>query len=286
MSISGCSRLWPDSVEEAFKATAGFSLSDHLQYVCYVGSTSHNTYVPKDDPKAIDDIDLFIAVIPPIEKILSLSHESKGSRDPEVGPWKQTEHLMVGEWDLTVHSMSKYIGLLLKGNPTMLSTLWVRPEDRVHCTHLFEQALIRNRDKFSTKESVHAFLGYANDQFRKMTSGENAYQGYMGEKRKALVNKFGYDTKNAAHLIRLLKMGVEFLGTGQLKVYRDDDAEMLRSIKRGDWKLEAIQELSEDLFDQAREAYKKSPLPEGPDFEFANTTLLDFYRCAWRIQGV
>lgn len=33
----------------------------------------------------------------------------------------------------------------------------------------------------------------------------------MGEKRKQLVAKHGYDTKNASHLIRLLRMGMEFL---------------------------------------------------------------------------
>jgi len=39
--------------------------------------------------------------------------------------------------------------------------------------------------------------------------GENI--GYLGDKRKQLVLKHGYDAKNAAHLIRLLRMGIEFL---------------------------------------------------------------------------
>lgn len=285
MSNSKSSKPWPETVEVAFRDAAGFSLSDHMQYACYVGSTSHNTYVPKTNPEAFDDIDIFVVVVPPLHKVMGISLPGN-DKTPEMGPWKQTEHLMVGEWDLTVHSMQKYLALLLKGNPTMLSTLWVRPEDQVHCLPLFEKTLIEGRDKFTTKESFHAFAGYANDQLRKMTSAENAYEGYMGAKRKALVDQFGYDVKNAAHLVRLLKMCIEFLSTGKLKVYRDEDAEMIRSIKKGEWSLTKITELAEKLFAQSREEYEKSTLPEFPDFKFANDILLDFYRAVWRVQGV
>ncbi len=57
--------------------------------------------------------------------------------------------------------------------------------------------------------------------------------GYMGEKRRELVRRVGYDAKNAAHLIRLLRMGIEFLTEGTLYVERADAAELL-SIKRGE----------------------------------------------------
>lgn len=46
-------------------------------------------------------------------------------------------------------------------------------------------------------------------RFRKLH--KQHFSGYMGEKRKAMVRKYQYDVKNAAHLIRLLRMGAEFL---------------------------------------------------------------------------
>jgi hypothetical protein len=46
--------------------------------------------------------------------------------------------------------------------------------------------------------------------------------GYMGQKRRELVRRVGYDAKNAAHLIRLLRMGIEFLTEGTLHVERAD----------------------------------------------------------------
>ena len=88
--------------------------------------------------------------------------------------------------------------------------------------------------------------------------------GYMGTKRRELVRRIGYDSKNAAHLIRLLRMGVEFLQSGQLLVERDDADELL-SIKRGEWPLELVKAEAERLFRLAEEAYSLSTLPEKPD---------------------
>jgi DNA relaxase NicK len=52
--------------------------------------------------------------------------------------------------------------------------------------------------------------------------------GYMGKKRRELVVRVGYDAKNAAHLIRLLRMGIEFLTEGTLYVERADWSRVTR----------------------------------------------------------
>jgi hypothetical protein len=92
--------------------------------------------------------------------------------------------------------------------------------------------------------------------------------GYMGKKRRELVRRVGYDAKNAAHLIRLLRMGIEFLTEGTLHVERADAAELL-DIKRGEWPLEKVKAEAERLFQLAQEAYVRSPLPPEPDREHA-----------------
>lgn len=88
--------------------------------------------------------------------------------------------------------------------------------------------------------------------------------GYMGKKRRELVRRVGYDAKNAAHLIRLLRMGIEFLTEGILHVERADATELL-DIKRGVWPLEKVKAEAERLFELAQEAYVRSPLPPEPD---------------------
>ena len=88
--------------------------------------------------------------------------------------------------------------------------------------------------------------------------------GYMGQKRRELVRRVGYDAKNAAHLIRLLRMGIEFLIEGTMHVERADAPELLE-IKRGAWSLEKVKAEAERLFQLAHEAYVRSTLPAEPD---------------------
>lgn len=88
--------------------------------------------------------------------------------------------------------------------------------------------------------------------------------GYMGQKRRELVRRVGYDAKNAAHLIRLLRMGIEFLTEGTIYVERADAPELL-DIKRGAWPLEKVKIEAERLFQLSQEAYVRSPLPAEPD---------------------
>jgi hypothetical protein len=92
--------------------------------------------------------------------------------------------------------------------------------------------------------------------------------GYMGKKRRELVRRVGYDAKNAAHLIRLLRMSIEFLTEGTLYVERADAVELL-DIKRGVWPLEKVKAEAERLFQLAQEAYVRSSLPSEPDHRAA-----------------
>ena len=88
--------------------------------------------------------------------------------------------------------------------------------------------------------------------------------GYMGQKRRELVRRVGYDAKNAAHLIRLLRMGIEFLTEGTMHVERADAPELL-DIKRGAWPLDKVKAEAERLFQLSQEAYVRSTLPAEPD---------------------
>ena len=74
----------------------------------------------------------------------------------------------------------------------------------------------------------------------------------------------GYDAKNAAHLIRLLRVGIEFLTEGTMYVERADGPELLE-IKRGAWPLEKVKAEAERLFQLSQEAYVRSSLPPEPD---------------------
>jgi uncharacterized protein len=59
-----------------------------------------------------------------------------------------------------------------------------------------------------------------------------AWKTHRNPARAGLERKHGYDTKHAMHLIRLMRMGLEVLETGDLRVRRDD-ADELSAIRGG-----------------------------------------------------
>ncbi len=111
--------------------------------------------------------------------------------------------------------------------------------------------------------------------------GVPGHRAYMGAKRKELVQRYGYDCKNAAHSVRLLRMGIEFLETGELNVYRTADADELRAIKRGLWTLEQVKHEVDRLSERIAAARDRSPLPEEPDTVLAETLLIDITQTIW-----
>jgi predicted nucleotidyltransferase len=248
---------------------AGFDLDRHCVCAAYMGSISHNTYVPKEDPDSIDDVDIMGVVVPPPERVIGL---------------RKWEHwtLQKDELDVVFFSLQKFVELLLKSNPNVVGLLWLRPDLYLRVHPAF-QKLIDHRDIFGSRQAYESFAGYASAQIKKMEGG--AFEGYMGARRKALVEKHGYDAKMAAHAIRLLRMGAEFLETGKLQVFREEDAEELRAIKRGEWSLDRVKQEAEKGFERAKAARENSPLPEKPDFARADELLVGITLEIWKETG-
>ncbi len=258
---------------DLFRQELHKALKDWCVLAGYRGSIAHGMFVPSTDPNSIDDKDLMAVVVPPPEIYLGLNqfgHKGNG-----------TMELAFDEWDLVVYDLRKIVSLLAKGNPNVLSLLWLN--ENYYLEQSFAgRELIKNRDLFANRSVYNAFTGYAHGQLKKMTNA--TFEGYMGQKRKGLVEKFGYDTKNAAHLIRLLRMGIEFLRDGELYVEREDAAELL-AIKRGEWKLERVQEKADQLFGLAQEALLHSNLPKQPDMERINHLLVRLIIATWAERG-
>lgn len=81
--------------------------------------------------------------------------------------------------------------------------------------------------------------------------------------RKGLLNKYGFDTKFASHLIRLMLEGIELLTTGQLK-FPLKDRQLLIDIRNGKLDIEQVLKLSEDLENNIEDLTIHSELPSKP----------------------
>jgi predicted nucleotidyltransferase len=234
------------------------------------GSVAHGMFVPSTDPNSIDDKDTMAVCVPPVEYFLGLS--DYGSRG--------TKEIKRDEWDIVVYEVRKMIRLLAQGNPNVLALLWLPPSLYLKRTDA-GRLLIENRDVFVGRHVYQPFVGYAKGQLHRMTHFPDVKQAYMGEKRAALVEQYGYDTKNAAHLIRILRMGIEFLRDGELIVDRGGyDAVELLEIKRGEWPLERVLEESARLFRRADDVYDRCALPQRPDRERVNRLCVEVVQAA------
>jgi len=232
-------------------------LSDWAILLGYRGSIAHGMYIPNSDPNSIDDKDVMGVCIPPIEYYWGL--KEFGSRG--------TKEIKQGEWDIVIYEVKKFIRLLRKGNPNALIMLWLEPEHYIYVSDVGKY-IIENGDTFVGKHIYHSFVGYAMGQLKRMTHIK--FEGYMGEKRKRLVEKFGFDCKNASHLIRLLRMCAEFLVDGRFYAHRTKDSEELLAIKRGEWTLDKVMMEANQLFKECETLYSQSTLPESPDDEAIN----------------
>lgn len=122
-----------------------------------------------------------------------------------------------------------------------------------------------------------------NDNFIEFMQKERAYASkkrewdqYVNWKetrnpaRHALEEKFGYDTKHAYHLVRLIRMCKETMLTGKVFVKRPDREELL-AIRDGAWSYEQLIEFAESQEKELNEIYNTSDvLPKIP-----NRKLLD-----------
>ncbi len=227
-------------------------LSERSILLAYRGSIAHGMHLPPEQNNGFDDIDLISVYVPSIQSILGLSDygADKGALEVKLGPY-----------DAVAYDIRKMIKMLAQANPNVLSLLWTK-RDHIINSNAYGELLISKRDMFLTKRVFGSFVGYASNQLHRMTSAQ-AYQGYMGEKRRALVDQFGYDTKNAAHSVRLLRMACEALeGQGLIVDRTGLDANELIDIKRGVWDLGDVKRITDGLFHRAQTAFESTKLPE------------------------
>ena len=233
----------------------------------YRGSYAHGTRLEPDERFFIDDIDTMAVCVPPKDYYLGLKDfHSRG-----------TQEIKEGVWDIVVYEVKKAVSLLAGGNPNILSLLWMGEDKYINITGA-GRLLLDNRDLFTSKKIHKAFVGYGYGQLHRMTN--QAFEGYMGDKRRQLFQSLGFDAKNASHAIRIFRMGIEMMETGKLVVERPD-AEELKAIKRGEWSLEQIREESDRLKKRADEVYESSKLPYDVDYEKINKLTMEIVETAW-----
>lgn len=237
-------------------------------HVTLNGSEAYGTSI------GTSDLDLMGVTVPPLDHYFGLA--SFGSRG--------TKEIRDGDLDAVLYEATKAISLLKGQNPNTMTALWVNPDDILYTTEA-GSLLVAKRHLFLSKGVSRTFYGYAQSQLKKLGDSE-APTGNMGAKRKATVEEYGYDTKNAMHLIRILRMGREILSTGEVRVDRRGiDADELMAIRCGEWSLDRIRAEADDGFDAINAAEDATELPDEPDWDAINELCVQVVSIALGIEA-
>lgn len=175
-------------------------------------------------------------------------------------------------YDVTIYSIVKYFDLCMDCNPNMIDSLFVPNRCILHITKI-GQMVRENRQLFLNKKAWHTFKGYAFSQSKKMINKEP--EG----KRRAIVDKFGFDVKFAYHVIRLLCEMEQIMATGDLDLERD--REHYKAIRRGDWSKEQVLDYFNKKERDLEELYLKSSLRHNPAEDAIKSLLLSCLEEHW-----
>ena len=135
-----------------------------------------------------------------------------------------------GDTDLVLYSMSKYLQLAIKGNPTVMLPLFAPTESLIIVTPLGEE-LRALRASFLSQQAVERFLGYMHSQHERMLGQSKRNV----PNRPELIEQFGWDVKYGSHALRLAHQGFEIASTGHLTLPMPQaERERILSVKRGE----------------------------------------------------
>ena len=244
-------------------------LPGNVQYETIMGSVAYG--VSSDT----SDVDIYGWAIPPKDDVFPhLRGEIRGfGRQARRFEQFQEHHVrdvdaLAGHgrtYDLTVFGIVKFFALAMDNNPNVIDSLFTPVNCVLHSTRVGN--LVReNRRLFLHKGAWPKFKGYAYSQLHKLTI--KAPQG----KRAELVEKHGFDTKFAYHVVRLLTEVEMILMEQDIDLQRNN--EQLKAIRRGEWTEGRLRQWAAEKERDLERAYAASTLPPSPDEDRLKALLL------------
>lgn len=236
-----------------------------------VGSSVHGLAVENTDDRdemgiCIESMSAAMGIRAPFEQWI---YRSAAAREQRANAPSQP-----GDLDLVVYSLRKWCRLALDGNPTVLILLFA---ETMYDTVVSEQ-LKAMAGSFASRQAGKRFLGYLQAQKQRLL-GE---RGQKNVNRQALVDRYGFDTKYAGHVLRLGYQGVEFMETGAITLpMKEPDRSRVMSVRKGEVGINDILTEAGELEQRLKNLLTTSPLPEEPDTETVERWMLKVYRDQW-----
>ena len=250
---------------------SGFPYGRELVHLFVGGSELHGAKVTKTD-----DLDIYGVFVEPPETCLGLDSTphfvwSTAGDERRNGP---------DDVDVTLYSLRRWAALAAKGNATTLHFLYAPPCDGID-RRVWDE-IVQERSLFLSKNSAQQFRGFAESQLKRLKGEGVGKHGIRSE----YVGKYGYDTKAAMHMLRLLFEGIELLSTGWITLPRPEK-DFLISVRTGEFgSLQKVLDVAALKFLELDRAESVSPLPESVDRKKINVLISEVHLDHWRDRGL
>jgi predicted nucleotidyltransferase len=157
-----------------------------------------------------------------------------------------------------------------------------------------EGIVFRMQKEFNLKDEVVEYI-HAERAYAKAKQVYDSWVSWKKERnpaRRELEEKYGYDTKHASHLVRLMRMGYEIITEGKVLVNRvGTDADELLAIKNGSWSFDRVMEFKDEMESKLDAEYNRQkklvaegqsvPLPREVNKEKLNALYHEIYEAYW-----
>ena len=236
---------------------------------CVVGSTLHGTNVSD----GLEDLDLMSIVVEDLPTLAGFA-----PRDTWVTRTKpEGVRSEAGDVDHTAYGLRKYLNLALRGNPTILLALFAGDAHTREITQAGRD-LRALAPQIVSKRAFGPFRGYMKQQKERLLG----IRGQKNVTRPELVEKYGLDTKYAAHVVRLGFQGIELMETGRLMLpMADYERNSCLDIRTGKYSLDEVVDWIGHLEAELERAHHHSALDEEPDTAAVEAWMLKTYSVFW-----
>lgn len=225
-----------------------FDYESRIIFSCVHGSKAYGTSTPESDT------DVRGVIVAPATYYMGLDRFEQ--YEPE------------GE-DTVYFDIRKFVNLAMKGNPNIIEQFFIPPELHIVCTP-YGKRLLQLRQEIVTKAIVKPHIGMVTAHLKRL----DAPYRKCGEKGKAAIEKYGYNTKDACHIVRVITQCEELLRLGYMTL-PSPMRKALMDIKQGKWTLEQVKNFAEAKLETIRVFEKIADLPDQPNHKLINQVVTE-----------
>ena len=138
--------------------------------------------------------------------------------------------------DGKLYEVKKFVKLLADNNPNILEWAFAPKSNVFRLDPDFKEIVFKDKQQFINPARIQIkFIGYCMSEMSRLKK----LNGKTGEKRRKVMEKYGYNTKSASNVMRIACGGIDLISHGHLKLPYEN-RELLSDIKNGKYTFEEV----------------------------------------------